>query len=208
MNKIILFAFFIIFTILCRASYAQDSTDQVSWISKHPIEFSTGSHAIGLPFSQFLSSPFYPEVNIGIQSNLVDKGNVNLNTTNGIGFATHPFNGERYFVNTYLRLKYKFPLNIYSQFGLGIAFNILTYPNKIYELNNNGVYEETKSVETEWYSGFNIEVGYHLQRNKGLELDLFSKYSAGVNLFHHPEIPVFPYNSIQIGVRFYINQNK
>ncbi len=207
MNKIISFTFLTIFSILWRTSSAQDSTSQISWISKHPIEFSMGSHAIGLPFSHFLSNPYYPEVNIGLQSNLIDKKNINLNIVNGIGFATHPFNGERYFVNTHLRFKYKFPLKIYSQIGLGISFNILTYPNNVYKLNNNGVYKETKGVETEWYSGFNIEVGYHLKRIERLELDLFSKYSAGVNPFHHPEIPVFPYNSIQIGVRFYINQN-
>ncbi len=207
MNKIILFIFLSMFIILSRTSCAQDSTTQTSWLSKHSFELSWGSHAIGLPFSQIFSSPYYPEVSIGIQTNLIDSKNINVNLVNGIGLATHHFNGERYFVNTFLRFKYKFPLRIYSQIGLGIAFNILTYPNIVYELSGNGIYKETKKTETEWYSGFNMEVGYHLKHSKRLELDFFSKYSAGVNLFHHPEIPVFPYNSIQIGVRFYVYQN-
>jgi hypothetical protein len=207
MNKILFCTFSTILILLSRTASAQDSTSQTSWLSKHPIELSVGSHAIGLPFTHFLSNPYYPEINIGLQSNLMDKEHINLNIVNGIGIATHPFNGDRYFINTYLRFKYKFPLRIYSQIGLGIAFNILSYPNEVYQLNNSGVYEKTKKIETEWYTGFNMEIGHHLKTFKQMKLDLFLKYSAGVNLFHHPEIPVFPYNSIQVGVRFYINQN-
>lgn len=199
----------LIFTLLIscwQISNAQDVTNDSSWIGKHPIEISSGTHAIGLPFSNFLSSPFYSELNMGLQSTFSNKKNIALNMVNGIGFANHPFNGNRYFVDTYFRVKYKFPLNIYSQIGLGAAFNILTFPNESFELNSNGVYEEKKSVETKFYTGFNIEIGYHLTAIKKLNLDIFSKYSAGVNLFHHPQIPVFPYNSTQIGLRFYFKK--
>ena len=197
---------FILFIIHWHTSYSQDSTKDISWISKHPIEISIGTHAIALPFSFFLSRPYYPELNIGLQSTLMDKNKINLNMINGIGLASHSFNGDRYFLNTYLRFKYKFPLNIYSQIGLGVAFNILTFPNESYEINNHGVYEEKNSVETEWYSGFNIEIGYRITIYKHLDLDLFTKYSAGINLFHHPQIPVFPYNSTQFGLRFYFKK--
>lgn len=204
MKKNTVFILLAAFNLFYTTSWSQDTISQVSWISKHPIEFSMGTHAIGLPFSRFLSSPYYPEINIGLQFNLLEKERINLNVLNGIGLAIHPFNGERYTVNTYLRFKYKFPLGIYSQIGLGVAFNVLTYPNEMYRLNSSGIYEEKNAVEIEWYSGGCIEIGYHLKCMKRLKLDLFSKYNAGVNFIHHPEIPIFPYNSIQLGIRFYI----
>ncbi len=197
---------FILFIIGWHTSHAQNDTNDTTWISKHPIEISTGTHAIGLPFSHFFTAPYYPELNIGLQSTFMDKNRINLNMVNGVGLASHPFNGQKYFLNTYMRFKYKFPLNIYSQIGLGIAFNMLNSPNESYELNNNGVYEEKKNVETEWYSGFNIEIGYRITAIKRLGFDLFSKYSAGINLSHHPQIPVFPYNSTQVGLRFYFKK--
>lgn len=187
---------------------AQDSTNKVAWINKHPIEFSVGSHAIGLPFSNFLAPPYYLEMNIGLQSNLLDKKKINLNIVNGIGFAAHPFSGKRYFVDTYLRFKYRFPLNIYSQIGLGIAFNLLTYPDDVYTLNSDGFYEKKNRLEGKLYSGINLEIGYHLKSIKRLKLDLFLKYNVGVNLSYHPQIPVFPYNSIQFGTRFYFQKTK
>lgn len=204
MKKNIIFILLVVFNLSYTRSWAQDSTSQTSWMSKHPIELSLGTHAIGLPFSRFLSSPYYPEINVGLQFNLLEKKRFNLNIVNGIGLASHTFNGGRYSINSYLRFKYKFPLRIYSQIGLGIAFNVLTYPNEVYTLNSHGIYEEKNLVEIEWYSGVTIEIGYHLKGTKKLELDLFSKYNAGVNFIHHPEIPIFPYNSIQLGVRFYI----
>lgn len=207
MKKIKTFIFLTLFILIGKTSIAQENATKSTWISKHPIEFSMGSHAISLPFKQFLSSPFYPELNIGIQFNVLDKKKINLNVVNGIGFASHKFNGDRYFVDTFLRFKYKLPFNIYSQVGVGLALNLLTYPNEVYKLNNNGVYETANSVETELYGGFNIEIGYHLKLFKSSELDIFSRYSAGVNFNHHPEIPVFPYNSIRLGVRLYLNQN-
>jgi len=199
--------FLILFSILCNTSYAQDSTSKASWISKHPIEFSMGSHAISLPFNPSLFGLFYPEINIGFQSNFLDRKNININIVNGIGFASHLFQGEKYFADSYLRLKYKFPLKIYTQVGLGVALNLLTYPSPVYSLNSNGVYKEKNQVKTAVYSGFNLEVGYRLKCAKQLELDLFSKYNAGANLFQHPDISLFPYNSFQLGLRFYIQQN-
>ncbi len=207
MNSVTLFYLLSVFTLSVLTCNAQDNNDQASWFSQHPIEFSFGSHSIGLPFNNFLSPPYYPEINIGLQSNLLIKKNINLNMVNGVGFAAHPFSGNRYSINTFLRFKYQFPLNIYGQIGLGPSLNILTYPNDVYELNSKGIYEEGNSMETKLYGGFNMEIGYRLKSIRHLELDLFLKYNAGVDFFHHPEIPIFPYNSTQIGTRFYINQN-
>lgn len=200
-------SFIFIFFLICGyRSYAQDDTDNTSWISKHPIEISAGTHAIGLPFRHLLSGPYYPELNIGLQSTLMDRNKVNLNVVNGVGLASHPFNGNRYSLNTYVRFKYKFPLNIYSQIGLGVAYTILTPPNESYELSDDGVYQETRGLETEWYSGVNIETGYHITAVRRINLDAFFRYSAGINFFHHPQIPVFPYTSTQIGLRFYFQK--
>lgn len=179
----------------------QSSQDSLSWFSRHPIEISTGNAAIGLPFQPFLSPVYHPTVQVGLQYDLTSFSNFKVNTASTIGFTYHRYQGHYYSLGQSLRLKYISPIKLYAQLGLKVGFMAHQYPQEVFTLSSSGDYEVNRSwqVKGKMYTGLSFELGYFFPSKNS---SLFVQHHSGIGFIHHPEIPVFPYSSTQLGIRF------
>ena len=191
-------------------TFAQNSIVKHSWLSKHPLEIGMGSNNVRLPFHSFMKTPFYCQINAGLQFNLTPQGRFQLNQYLGLGVALHPYNGNRFFVDTSFRLRYNSPIKTYVQVGIIAAFVIHDYPHDVFILNGNGGYERASRYQArkELLGGLSLELGHPFPFFDKGQFDVYFKYSFTVAGPNHPEIPVLPYTSLQLGCRIYFLRDK
>lgn len=202
--------FFVSCFSLLLSGLAQEE-NKANWWSSHPLEFSLGSNSISLPFKNFLGVvPFYPQFNVGLQHTYREKNNFSINQSIGLGLAFHPYHANRYFLDSHLRFKQKILKKFYAQAGIGLAFSLNTYPNTVFELNNNGIYEKAGrfTLKPQLYAGLLMETGYVFPTESTFLNNVYLRYQTGVAGKYHPSIFVLPVNSFQLGIQFKLNKDK
>jgi hypothetical protein len=182
----------------------QENNHEKKWFSKHPVDFSFGSASVGMPFTNFFKSPFYPMISAGTEFYYKRKDKFDFYQSARLNYYYAKYSTSGVVLNSEVGFRYKFNFSWFADVGLGVGYAHLFRPNAVFKLNDNDEYEQV----TDWgaprlETDFFISAGYDLSRNSKIPLSLYVKYGNYLDILYAPDISLLPHNIFQIGVRYY-----
>ena len=188
--------------------YAQDNNPKVNWLNNHPIDFAFGSASVGMPFTKFSKSPFYPMVSLGTEFYYKQKEKTDFYQSARINYYNAKYSTSAIVLNSEIGFRFIFNFGLFADAGLGIGYAHLFRPNAVFKQNSNGEYEQARDWGTpRLMADFFLSAGYDFSKNSELPLCLYIKYGNYIDLLYAPDLPALPHNIFQIGARFYISKN-
>lgn len=185
----------------------QEKKHEKKWFSKHPVDFAFGNASVGMPFTNFLKSPFFPMVSIGTEFYYKQKEHFDFYQSARLNYYYAKYSTSGVVLNSEVGFRYRFNFNLFADAGIGVGYAHLFGPNAVFKQKNNSEYEQV----TDWgtprlQTDFFLSAGYDFSRNSKLPLSLYVKYANYIDILYSPDIPALPHNIIQIGARYNISK--
>ncbi|HMO34170.1 MAG TPA: hypothetical protein PKE63_06435 [Lacibacter sp.] len=170
------------------------------------LSVAAANHHSAFPFSRFsglATGPFHPGFEVGTGFDWKVRSKHDWYQDFRLGYFYHRFLQHGIPLYTSIGYRYKFSpaWNAHASLGAGYLHSIPAVER--FRLNGEGEYEKVNNLgRMQGMAAFNLGTGYKFAAGKANGLELFVDYQQRLQFpFVKKYAPLFPYNSLQIGVK-------
>ena len=184
--------------VICNLAVAQDDKETTS--NRYTLKFETGHQRVGFPFRKPFANPYHFYVGIGAERVWKSKTKHSTYQTLDLGYFQNQSSGSGYHVLSNYGYRYFVSKSISVSGEAGLGFIHLFRPNAVYEMKDNGTYEQIRDWGKIHPSvDFNLQFGY--QPN---QLSLFIEYNIVSEFLYNDDAIFYPQTFFSLGLRYKI----
>lgn len=169
-----------------------------------PINVSIFNESTSIPFTQFLTSPIHPGIQIGTAFEGKIKNHWRFYPSISIGYMFHRKLFQGIYVNADIGIDYQtnFGINIKSKLGLGYLHTFATQQ----EFQFNGVTYESKADRgnARIMPSLTLGLGYNIKKDNPRSTEIYLLYQSWIEYPYSPGfIPLMTHTNLHVGTKFY-----
>lgn len=184
------------------SGWAQDSLKKPYIL---PISVSVFNEGTALPFTQFLTLPIHPGIQVGTEFTYHHKGvNRIYQTVNGAYFY-HNYMAQGYYLNTEIAYEFrtKFGLAFGALFGVGFLHTFSTQAE--YALTDGEYIRKRDKGNPRLMPSLALDLGYYIKSKTTPGTKIFLRYQGWAEYPFSPGfIPIMTHINLHLGVKFHI----
>ncbi len=169
-----------------------------------PVKISVGNEATAVPFSQIVTSPIHPALQVGTEFDWRESDHFRLYPTVNIGYMFHKNLFQGLYINGELGfdVKFDFGLSLKSALGIGYLHTFTTQDE--YQFKNGRYVNGRDKGNSRFMPSFTVGLGYRLQPGDYQSTELFLLYQSWLEYPYSPGfIPLMSHTNLQFGSKFY-----
>lgn len=173
--------------------------------SQFPIKIAIGNEATAVPFTQLVTMPIHPTIQVGTEYTYKNKPHSEFYQTGNLGYIYHNYLYQGVYLNTGIGYGYKtsFGLKFISNLEIGYLHTLTTQDEYQFE---NGEYRNGKDKGNgRVMPTFSIGIGYVFNKDEKLSSEFFILYKTWIEYPYSPGfIPLMSHTNLEIGYKFYL----
>ena len=172
--------------------------------SEFPLKISFFNESTSIPYTQLLSTPVHPGMQIGTEFDWKETNKIRLFPSVNVGYMFHNKLFQGIYANVELGFDYKFSfgLNLKSSLGVGYLHTFTT--RKEYQFIDGAYVAKGDKGNSRIMPSFSLGMGYRLKPDDVKSTELFLMYQSWLEFPYSPSfIPLMSHNSFHIGSKFY-----
>lgn len=174
-----------------------------------PINISLFNEATAIPYTQFITVPFHPGIQLGTEFNYKTKGHSRLFQTASINYFYHNHLNQGIGLYSEFGYEYRIQLGLAFSglFGLGYMHTFATAEE--FSLTNGQYESRPDRGNPRLFPSFSLDIGYYLNSENQYSPKIFIRYQSWAEYPFSPGfIPVMTHINLHVGVKFFIKSKK
>ena len=173
------------------------------------INISVFNESTAIPFTQFVTTPIHPGIQIGSEINYKLRERSRIFQTANINYFYHNHLAQGIGFNTEFGYEYrmKFGLAFEGLIGVGYMHTFVTAEEFTFA---NGQYEKRPDKgNSRFYPSISLDVGYYLKKEDRTSPKIFIRYQSWAEYPYSGDfIPVMAHINLHLGVKLFIKSKQ
>ena len=185
----------VLITLLPVLMYAQNG---------QPLTIVLGNEATAIPFTQLVTAPVHPSIQIGTEFDWRESDYFRLYPKINVGYMFHDKLFQGIYINGEVGFDFKtgFGLNLKSALGLGYLRTFTTQQE--FQFKNGRYKSGPDTGNSRVMPSFSLGIGYRLNPSNPGAAEVFVMYQSWLEYPYSPGfIPLMSHTSLQAGLKFY-----
>lgn len=170
-----------------------------------PISVSVFNEGTALPFTQFLTLPLHPGVQVGTEFTYHRKGPNRIYQTANLAYFYHNYMAQGYSLNTEIAYEFraKFGLAFGALLGAGYLHTFSTQAE--YRLVNGEYVRKRDRGNPRLMPSLALDLGYYIKSKNTPGTKIFLRYQGWAEYPFSPGfIPIMTHINLHLGVKFHV----
>lgn len=178
-----------------------------SQTSPIPINLTLFNESTSIPFTQFLTTPLHPGIQIGTEFDYNQKQHSRLFQTANLSYFYHNYLAQGIGINTELGYECRLSYGLAFTGLIGIGYMHTFATTEEFVLENGQYVKKNDQGNARLIPSLSFDIGYYLRCSEANSPKIFLRYQAWAEYPYSPDfIPVLTHINLHVGMKFFINK--
>lgn len=174
-----------------------------------PLSVSFFNEATALPFTEFITTPIHPGIQIGSEVNYAVRKHARFFQSANLSYFYHRHLAQGIGLHSSFGYEYRtgFGIELSGLIGIGYMHTFATA--KEYTFTNGSYEKQADKGNSRFFPSISVELGYYLDKDKIFSPKVFLRYQSWAEYPYSPGfIPVMTHINLHLGATIFISKKE